>query len=103
MRVNSLFRIEIPRVLDVNLMLRALAVIVVIYWHVHGYRAEGYIEKISTVSGRFAVWVFFVLSGYLIGLSLITRYTFSLGGGCYLFIETDIFEYCLFFSLFNLH
>ena len=77
---KSVFAVKTPKTIDVNLIIRALAVTAVVYWHIHGFSATGAMERMFTVSGRFAVWVFFGLSGYLIGLTIISRYGFTFSG-----------------------
>lgn len=75
-RICTFFRL--PSHLDVALIARGLASLAVVWWHVVGYQAAAPLERIFTPSGRYAVWVFFALSGYLMGLSFISkRYRFN--------------------------
>ena len=75
---RSLGGIVLPGGLDIALIARGLAASAVVWWHVKGFAADSSLEQMLTTSGRFAVWVFFVLSGYLISSGFFTgRYAFD--------------------------
>jgi len=64
--------INFPKRVDVLLIVRGLASISVIFWHLGGYlMREDYLSSFFIVPGRLAVWLFFMMSGYLIGYGLI--------------------------------
>jgi peptidoglycan/LPS O-acetylase OafA/YrhL len=90
--IRSLISVTIPEKMDLALMLRAYAAIGVIYWHVHGYHASSNMEKMFTMSGRFCVWTFFVLSGFLMGLSILSRYSYETHGinGVFIFYKNRL-------------
>jgi peptidoglycan/LPS O-acetylase OafA/YrhL len=62
---------------DLLLIVRGLAAVSVVIWHVTGY--QGGIPAFLNTSGRTAVWLFFGISGYVIAYGfLYRRYTFSM-------------------------
>ena len=64
--------INIPRNIDFLLIVRGLAAISVIYWHLGGYLArDEYFASFFIIPGSLAVWIFFMMSGYLVGHGLI--------------------------------
>ncbi len=64
--------VNTPKNIDFLLIVRGLAAISVIYWHLGGYLIRNdYISSFFIVPGRLAVWIFFMMSGYLIGYGLI--------------------------------
>jgi len=64
--------IDFPSNVDFLLIVRGLAAISVIYWHLGGYLVrDEYIASFFVVPGRLAVWIFFMMSGYLVGHGLI--------------------------------
>ncbi len=59
-------------------MARGLAAAAVVWWHVAGSELNSPRRAMWTVSGRLAVWLFFILSGYLIGSGFADRrYTWN--------------------------
>lgn len=74
--------IKTPSTIDFLLIVRGLAAVSVIYWHLGGYLArEDELASYFIIPGRLAVWIFFMMSGYLIGYGLIyQRYQPSLQG-----------------------
>lgn len=53
--------------IDSLLKLRAAAAILVVFWHCGGYDTENVILRMLGLSGRCCVWLFFILSGYVMG------------------------------------
>lgn len=76
-------KLEVPTGKNVDLLLivRGLAALAVLYWHISGsnlftLRHENLSWFITT--GKLAVWIFFMLSGYLIGYGFYTeKYKFN--------------------------
>jgi peptidoglycan/LPS O-acetylase OafA/YrhL len=66
-------RIELPKTFDLTLVIRGLAASFVIYWHLIGTSQATSILSFFNVPGRAAVWLFFVLSGYLIAYGFVYR------------------------------
>jgi peptidoglycan/LPS O-acetylase OafA/YrhL len=56
--------------LDLLLIVRGLAALAVVYWHVEGYKAQ--LPHAINTSGRMAVWMFFGISGYVIAYGFLT-------------------------------
>jgi len=74
--------LAVPEKLDFLLIIRGLAALSVIYWHLGGYlvRAD-YFYSYIVIPGRLAVWIFFMMSGYLIGHALLYgKYTPTIKG-----------------------
>ncbi len=66
------FGIQTPDRVDFLLIVRGIAAISVIYWHLGGYiTRDEYFASFFIIPGSFAVWIFFMMSGYLIGHGLI--------------------------------
>lgn len=59
--------IKAPANVDISLILRGFFAAAVVFWHTVGYRLDIPELKAFNISGRFAVWMFFGLSGYVIG------------------------------------
>jgi len=80
--LSNRFSIKLPRNLDFLLIVRGLAAISVVYWHLGGYlEIENYWSSFFIIPGRLAVWIFFMMSGYLIGHGLIYgRYSRTISG-----------------------
>ena len=58
--------IAIPKQLDFLIIVRGLAAVSVVYWHLGGYLdIENYLASFFVIPGRLAVWIFF----YDVGLS----------------------------------
>jgi peptidoglycan/LPS O-acetylase OafA/YrhL len=57
--------------LDLLLILRGLAAISVVVWHLEGYKAE--MPSAINTPGRTAVWIFFGISGYVIAYGFVHR------------------------------
>lgn len=78
--------IETPRSLDFSLILRGFFATAVVWWHTDGYRLDATGLDAFNTSGRLAVWMFFGLSGYVIGYGFFKpRYELSTQGvACYL-------------------
>lgn len=74
--------IKLPQQLDFLLIVRGLASVSVVYWHLYGYlEIQNYWASFLIIPGRLAVWIFFMMSGYLIGHGLIYgRYEKSIKG-----------------------
>lgn len=61
-----------PQQVDFLLIVRGLAALSVIYWHLGGYlEIENYWSSFFIIPGRLAVRIFFMMPGYLIGYGLI--------------------------------
>jgi peptidoglycan/LPS O-acetylase OafA/YrhL len=88
----------LPRRLDLLLIIRGIAAILVIYWHLHGHiDRNNFLASFFIVPGRLSVWVFFMMSGYLIGYGLIHgRYEKSLKGMGKFYINRILRVYPLF-------
>ena len=74
-------RFLIPQKIDLILIVRGILAISVLVWHCGGYLYP--INELSflMIPGRMAVWLFFVLSGYLIGSGFKSgRYAFNSKG-----------------------
>lgn len=66
------FSVKIPNRIDFLLIVRGVAAISVIYWHLGGYLTrDEYFASFFIVPGSLAVWIFFMMSGYLVGHGLI--------------------------------
>ncbi len=74
-------KIKKPYELDVAIMSRGIAAIAVVWWHTKGaYLSTSWLSGFN-VSGRFAVLLFFILSGYLMGVGFVEkRYRFDRKG-----------------------
>lgn len=59
--------IKTPKFLDLSLMMRGLMASAVVWWHTAGYSLDLPFLQPFNITGRLAVWVFFGLSGYVIG------------------------------------
>lgn len=68
---------------DLLLMIRGVAALVVVLWHVHGYRGE--FPNFLNIPGRVGVWIFFGMSGYLIAHGFLY--------GKYQYIQRDLINY----------
>lgn len=67
----------VRRPLDLLLMVRGLAALSVVVWHAEGYRER--LPAVINTPGRVAVWLFFGISGYVIGYGFIhERYRLTL-------------------------
>jgi peptidoglycan/LPS O-acetylase OafA/YrhL len=92
--------INIPATLDFLLIVRGLVAISVVYWHYEGYliRDDSYFISFFVMPGRLAVWIFFMMSGYLIGHGLIYgRYHASVHGIYKFFYNRILRIYPIFF------
>ena len=88
---------RIPSTIDVAYSARGLLAIAVIYWHTVGY-AIATARPGWVVPGRLAVWIFFILSGYLIGTGFVTRrYEFTADGLASYFKQRFLRIYPIFF------
>jgi len=73
------WRIATPHNIDLSLILRGFFACSVVFWHTLGYRTE--LLPVLNIPGRVAVWMFFGLSGYVIGYGFRHgRYTFNTRG-----------------------
>lgn len=73
--------IETPRSVDLSLILRGFFATAVVFWHTIGYRLEFPALDSINIAGRLAVWMFFGLSGYVIGYGFFKpRYDLSTRG-----------------------
>ena len=66
-------RINIPKTFDLVLVIRGVAASIVVYWHLIGAYQEKDFYSFFNVPGRVAVWLFFILSGYLIAHGFINQ------------------------------
>jgi peptidoglycan/LPS O-acetylase OafA/YrhL len=57
--------------LDLLLLLRGLAAVSVVVWHLEGYKSS--ISPVLNTPGRTAVWLFFGISGYVIAHGFVHR------------------------------
>jgi peptidoglycan/LPS O-acetylase OafA/YrhL len=72
------FRIEVTKKIDLLLIFRGILALLVVYWHAAGYLNPVPSLAFLIVSGRLAVWLFFIFSGYLIGCGFSSqRYPFT--------------------------
>lgn len=75
------FRIDTPATVDLSLILRGVFASSVVFWHVLGWRLEGEVWAGLNLPGRASVWMFFGLSGYVIGHGFLSgRYAFDRAG-----------------------
>lgn len=66
----------VPTSLDISLLLRGFAAVSVILWHTLGSQDE--IPVLLNVPGRASVWIFFVISGYVIASGFASgKYVFT--------------------------
>ena len=71
-------KIDLPKTLDLALIVRGIAALIVVYWHLIGAYQEKSIFDFFNIPGRVAVWLFFVFSGYLIAYAFISqKYKFT--------------------------
>jgi peptidoglycan/LPS O-acetylase OafA/YrhL len=94
---SNLF-IAIPKKLDFLLIVRGLAAISVVYWHLSGHLdIENYLVSFIVIPGRLAVWIFFLMSGYLVSHGLYYgRYNKSFKGISRFYINRLLRIYPLF-------
>ncbi|MGL1930825.1 MAG: acyltransferase [Desulfotalea sp.] len=78
----SFLKIRIPENIDFALIVKGLASLAVVFWHIHGWKVDqGDFLSYFVVSGRLAVFIFFMLSGYLIGSVFVSnRYQLDIKG-----------------------
>ena len=77
----SLLKIETPATVDLSLILRGLFASSVVFWHVLGWKLDGQVWAGLNLPGRASVWMFFGLSGYVIGYGFFSgRYSIDLRG-----------------------
>jgi len=91
--------IRVPSNVDFLLITRGIAAVSVLYWHLGGYIArDEFWASFFIIPGRLAVWIFFMMSGYLIGYGLITgKYETSMHGIKRFYINRLLRIYPLFF------
>ena len=91
--------ISTPSKIDMLLIIRGLAAVSVLYWHLGGYLArEDFWISFLIIPGRLAVWIFFMMSGYLIGYGLIYgRYKISFCGVKHFYLNRFLRIYPIFF------
>ena len=79
--IKSFFKINLPRKIDLLLIIRGFLAYAVLVWHFKGY--EYPIKELAfiTIPGRMAVWLFFILSGYLIGFGFSSGFGSGSGFG----------------------
>lgn len=63
--------LHLPRHIDFSLILRGIAAALVVFWHVDGYKGEW--PAAINVPGRVSVWLFFIISGYVIAFGFVHR------------------------------
>ncbi len=79
--IKSFFKINLPLKIDLLLILRGFLAYAVLVWHFKGYEYPIPELAFLTIPGRMAVWLFFILSGYLIGFGFSNgRYTYDKKG-----------------------
>ena len=90
--------IAIPKQLDFLIIVRGLAAVSVVYWHLGGYLdIENYLASFFVIPGRLAVWIFFMMSGYLVSHGLCYgRYNKSLKGLSRFYVNRFLRIYPLF-------
>ena len=77
-RLVKFLEVRTPKTLDLALITRGLAALAVVWWHAGGNHTTNEAAFPFVPSGRMAVWLFFVLSGYMIGSGFFSgRYTYS--------------------------
>lgn len=83
---------------DLLMLLRGLAAITVVIWHVEGYK--GTLPPVLNVPGRTAVWLFFGISGYVIAHGFLHRkYELAWSGLRHFFVNRVLRIYPLFLFL----
>ena len=60
------FRIATPEALDLSLVLRGIAALLVVWWHTWGYAVGIPSLAFLYIPGRLSVFLFFIISGYVI-------------------------------------
>lgn len=86
------------RRVDLLLILRGLAALSVVFWHVQGYQEQ--IPAAIDVPGRTAVWLFFGISGYVIAYGFVHgKYAWRPGDLRFFFLNRFLRIYPLFFCL----
>jgi peptidoglycan/LPS O-acetylase OafA/YrhL len=85
--------------LDLLLIIRGLAALSVVVWHVEGYKAQ--LPTVLNTSGRMAVWVFFGISGYVIAYGFLERgrYRLTFADLKYFYLNRFLRIYPLFLGL----
>ena len=93
--------IVIPTELDVSLLLRGLTAIGVVWWHtIGGYTPMTASRAFYYVPGRITVFIFFIISGYLIGYGFEHgRYRFDRLGIAHFWRNRFLRVYPLFFTV----
>lgn len=64
---------RLPPNVDLSLMLRGVFASSVVWWHTLGYQLDFQIASVFHISGRLAVWMFFGISGYVIGYGFFSQ------------------------------
>lgn len=59
--------------MDLLLVLRGLAALIVVFWHSVGYTKPEWLPAVFNMPGRAAVWLFFGISGYVIAYGFVHR------------------------------
>lgn len=75
---GNLSAVALPPTVDISLMVRGVTAVAVVWWHTVGYRPAPSPLSAFNLPGRIAVFIFFIVSGYVItrGFAL-TRYSYS--------------------------
>lgn len=71
--------LTLPKHMDLSLAIRGIAATLVVWWHSVGYKGE--IVSFFNIPGRVSVWMFFIISGYVIAYGFVNgRYSFIVQG-----------------------
>jgi len=98
----NFLQFTLQKKLDLLLIVRGIVAILVAYWYLRGHiDKNNFLASFFIVPGRLAVWIFFMMSGYLIGYGLIHggRYSKSLKGMRKFYINRIIRVYPIFLVL----
>ncbi len=85
------FLITSPKTVDLSLILRGLFASAVVFWHTIGAYHVDVIPAWMNVPGRVSVWVFFGLSGYVIGHGFFSGRYHWWGRGLAVYAEERVF------------
>lgn len=86
--------------MDLLLVIRGLAAILVVFWHGFGAYHVNEISPLINTPGRTAVWIFFGISGYVISYGFIhKRYVFGFEGLKNYYVNRFLRIYPLFFCV----
>lgn len=70
-------QLTFPQNIDLSLIIRGIAALFVVWWHHQGFKGE--IFSFINIPGRISVWIFFIISGYVIAYSFANKlYDFTI-------------------------